>query len=1277
MILKANYLKRHLVLFNFLLLAFFANGQYTTQGKDFWLAFGGNYVDTDPTLQVRIVTTKPTLVTFTFTEPKNSISIFLEAGKVYTKDLAQKEREWVRSDQTGKTSKSLHIQTNEDVSIYAINLLEKTTEASIVLPVQALGVEYFHASYQGSMHDGYTLVAIEDDTRIYEAGKNIVSLNKGEVYSNYFMEERTGVKVTSDKPIAYFTTNKCTNIPNDYTACDCLYEQLIPVKFWGNKFLIPVTVTKKDIIRIIASQDKTMISLAGGKIRNPYGRNPLYLNAGEFLEVDIEQKEAGCYVETDKPVSVVSFITGISYSEYKLGDPALTWIPPIEQSVSQVTIAPFIASGTSILEDHYVLLTVPTKYRDQTNMSVGSYSGPLLGGTWTDNPSGYSYYSLKLMDSKSAYGFLNPYGITVLAYGLGFRESYYYLAGAAVRKLESSFYVNDLHSQDIHGQSLCGVDSIRVNAEIRYEMSLESAHLRWIIDGIEYPDLIDKIEWIKRPIAKGKHTVTMIVKDINNQADTVSTTFTFTESITADIENVRICSNEKALLSVKNPDPNTVYNWYAGVIPVHTGPDYHTPKLYEDTYYYVRTGCVNENSTIVKVEVINSVLSPDILPAYKLGVPYDVQLTSSAENPVFSYVGTLPNGLSFFESGLISGTVTSFSDIKNQSINVITTEKHGCSFEKEYTFSHCEHAPDITGNKLQYCQGELAEPLKAQSPEGLPLRWYAANKTNQLTEAPSPDTDVVGDQFYYVAQFNPSSNCEGELAEIKISIETPSTNFHSVANTICKGSSPTISFTGLSTSYQYDIYSNNSLEKCLYSLSEVESKDVILNATPDKSTSYFITVKDMNSCISKIPIEVKVEVKDPVLQTEKLPTYKHETSYNFQLLTNVTNPTYSYTGNLVTGLSLSSTGLISGMVPSSADYEKSIFTVTVRDEYGCSVVKQYEIRSCDPAPIVSSPNLFYCKNSVASSIPATALPGLTLKWYNHDHKEITTSVPSTLEAGTTNYYVSQVNPVLGCESEISKVEVTIHDLPALDFEATAKDICEKEQAIISLKNLRNDFKYTIYSSTSGSSKLGEISGNIEDEVFINISISSDTSYYLTATSPFGCKSDYMKVGVKVVHPEIKPDELPSPQMDLDYSQRFYSNVTSPVFTLFSGELPESLFLKEDGLLHGKITSSKYAEFTIMVEDINGCTATKDYIMTNTFIPKAFTPNGDGINDVFMKGRKVIIFDRKGVVVFEGNNGWDGFYKGKIAPMDIYFYKVEIENYSGKREIKTGYIGLEQ
>jgi gliding motility-associated-like protein len=87
-----------------------------------------------------------------------------------------------------------------------------------------------------------------------------------------------------------------------------------------------------------------------------------------------------------------------------------------------------------------------------------------------------------------------------------------------------------------------------------------------------------------------------------------------------------------------------------------------------------------------------------------------------------------------------------------------------------------------------------------------------------------------------------------------------------------------------------------------------------------------------------------------------------------------------------------------------------------------------------------------------------------------------------------------------------------------------------------------------------------------------------------------------------------------------------------------------------------------------------------------FIPNAFTPNGDNINDVFMvKGMYIDkfsmqIFDRWGTRVFESDKlteGWDGRYKNAVPLLDAYRYLIVAKGADGRYHYLSGWVTLMQ
>lgn len=118
-------------------------------------------------------------------------------------------------------------------------------------------------------------------------------------------------------------------------------------------------------------------------------------------------------------------------------------------------------------------------------------------------------------------------------------------------------------------------------------------------------------------------------------------------------------------------------------------------------------------------------------------------------------------------------------------------------------------------------------------------------------------------------------------------------------------------------------------------------------------------------------------------------------------------------------------------------------------------------------------------------------------------------------------------------------------------------------------------------------------------------------------------------------------------------------------------------------------------YYLMATDSNGCKALDSIVVRvdfdgKAYIPNAFSPNDDGINDVFyVLGNcvsKVIllrVFDRWGEMVFEKSNtppndplyGWDGKFKGKPVNSDVFVFYITIELKDGSTRIYKGDVTL--
>ncbi|MDR3245958.1 MAG: gliding motility-associated C-terminal domain-containing protein [Prevotellaceae bacterium] len=984
-------------------------GQHTTQGKDFWLSFGNNAGNSIEGLsfQVRIVaTTKATNVTFYFTNSNHYETIFLDAGSVYTRDLPWDEKQAVYSDIAGTSNKSLHIQADEDVLVYAINLLAHSTDATAILPVVSLGVAYYHASYSpstGAM-DGYTLIATENSTNVYENGTFICELNEGEVYSQYFNYDATGLNITADKPIAYFTTNSRVNVPADTDARDCLYEQLFPVASWGTSFIVPVSIRGIERIRVLASQSGTIVAHTGGTVIS----GSLNLNAGEYVEIEIYRSQGGCYIEANNPVAVVSYLMGIGYSslDYSIGDPAITWIPSIEQSVNEIILAPFIASGSSILSEHHILIVAPTIDKNLTEIRIGNnYYTPISGGEWTDNSSGYSFYSMPLTEASLSYSFRNHGGITVLGYGLGNRESYYYLSGSATRKLNAAFYINDIHYQDLDGREFCS-DNFDIKAVIRYEMYPGQEHLRWFIDGTEEIAAQDIIQWNKI-FTEDTHTISMIVKDEFNDTDTLTVSFTVDIQKIA-VSDTTVCEGQSIELKIKNPSENLTYRWYSDADfsdYLFQGLSFITSPLTSGAVFYIEAlssiGCSIRDSLKVNLFPLPELIVGDV----DICNDSVATLTVSSANAV---------SLKWYGEPDYSGLIVSAPSFTTDKLNADTAfyiealSADGCVARDTARVT----VYDASMKDLSVCFGSTAVVSITNKDASLTTWYRNPDFSDIITLAASFETtELKADTSFYLE----SLSVTGCIAknEIKIAIN-PLPELIVRDTNVCAGTTTVftpVSDAALLNWYSDENYSNSLAKTWSYSTEPADDAVLYVEALSDEGCitrdSFEITVvqrpvivamDDRYLCRSENEIDLVVlqsegtvswnvdytsvkpestreyiatasrppcpDVHDTVritvgdslfIHPSVLPLYQPYGNYSLQLNTNAQSPDYSILrGEIPSGVFMSRSGDLSGRP--DGNNQIYVFTVRVEDENQCVVTKEYILERDIFVPKIFTPN---------------------------------------------------------------------------------------------------------------------------------------------------------------------------------------------------------------------------------------------------------------------------------------------------------------------------------
>lgn len=86
--------------------------------------------------------------------------------------------------------------------------------------------------------------------------------------------------------------------------------------------------------------------------------------------------------------------------------------------------------------------------------------------------------------------------------------------------------------------------------------------------------------------------------------------------------------------------------------------------------------------------------------------------------------------------------------------------------------------------------------------------------------------------------------------------------------------------------------------------------------------------------------------------------------------------------------------------------------------------------------------------------------------------------------------------------------------------------------------------------------------------------------------------------------------------------------------------------------------------TVVARNEYGCTDQGEIFIEMKEPPNAFTPNGDGKNDIFLEGHDITVFSSWGGQIFKGDTGWDGKHNGSLVVPGTYYYIHNIYNTDG-------------
>ncbi|MGZ3866511.1 MAG: PKD domain-containing protein, partial [Bacteroidia bacterium] len=455
------------------------------------------------------------------------------------------------------------------------------------------------------------------------------------------------------------------------------------------------------------------------------------------------------------------------------------------------------------------------------------------------------------------------------------------------------------------------------------------------------------------------------------------------------------------------------------------------------------------------------------------------------------------------------------------------------------------------------------------------------------------------------------------------------------------------------------------------SFSSTQQNPTITGVTMAANGTYNVIVTDGNSCVNTATVNVVVHPLPVVSVTGA---------------TVCLNATFTLTANGGVAYSWSGPGgyssnLQNPVITNASGAVAGSYVVTVTDTNSC-INANVAIVVVNSPPAVTVTSATVCQGTPGTLIATGA------NFYNWSPStglsSTTSATVNATPASTTTYSVIGTD-LFGCKDTVVTT-ITIIPSPPVAITPTLSFGCQPV--------------CTSFSNTT--TAIGTYSWTFGDGTTSNMSnpthcFTGQGTFYaiLSIVDANGCKnSDTAKI---VVYPNPVADFSadPQPTTILDPLINFYNQSTTPGSSLsslhwtFGDPLNQSSIFPNPS--HTYLEPGTYPVQLVVIAK-NGCadSITKYIVIQDEYsiyVPNAFSPNSDGVNDYFfakgegIKDFKMYIFDRWGNQVFFSDDiykGWDGRYQSKgndIVQEDVYVWKIDVKFKNNQSKLLKGTVSL--
>jgi gliding motility-associated-like protein len=376
----------------------------------------------------------------------------------------------------------------------------------------------------------------------------------------------------------------------------------------------------------------------------------------------------------------------------------------------------------------------------------------------------------------------------------------------------------------------------------------------------------------------------------------------------------------------------------------------------------------------------------------------------------------------------------------------------------------------------------------------------------------------------------------------------------------------------------------------------------------------------------------------------------------------------------------------------------SQYTVTVSDSKGCSPSPKIITVSVTPSLSITSGSATLCHGESTFFAPSIVSPGnggpYTYSWSpSNATTQTITAFGNAPSVQTTVTYTVVVDDGCTIPNASSVFTLVTNPLPTVDFVASTTVVCAP-----------STIEFTATPGTIGSYSYEWINDGknvigTTNPISYNYTKADSVDVTVTITdNNTGCKSTLVKTDYIVIHDQPIASFYPDPQTisvltpsvnfvntsqnAVSYYWNFGDPTATPANNVSTQTNPDHYYNLAGTYYVYLIATSQYGCKDTAYSHVD---ITPDFAL---YIPNSFTPDGNGVNDMFQPvgiginedDYKMEIFDRWGESIFTSNDfrkGWDGTVKGgsKIAPQGVYIYKVNVKDVLGGVHPYVGHVTL--